>query len=65
MMVFTNPTQIVNGAKRVHGIAAWCFECAEDSTNLAFLPMDMAIFGQPIPIGAGDRFNLLNHTEFF
>ena len=65
MVVFTNATKIVNGAKRVHSTAAFCFECVEDSTNLAFLPLDLALFGQPIPVGASNRFNLFrNHTDF-
>ena len=65
VIVFTNATKVVNISKGVHSAAAFCFECVEDSTNLAFLPLDMALFGQPIPIGAPNRFNLLgNHTDF-
>lgn len=65
VVVFTNATKIVNISKSIHSTAAFCFECVEDSTNLAFLPLDMALFGQPIPIGASNRFNLFtNHTDF-
>lgn len=64
LVVFTNATRIVNISKRVHSTAAFCFECIEDSSNLVFLPIDLALFGQPIPIGASDRFNLFNHTDF-
>lgn len=65
VVVFTNVSKVVNISKSVHSCAAFCFECVEDSTNLAFLPMDLALFGQPIPIGASNRFNLLgNHTDF-
>ncbi len=65
VVVFTNASKIVNIAKSVHSSAAFCFECMEDSTNLAFLPIDLALFGQPIPIGASNRFNLFgNHTDF-
>ena len=64
VVVFTNSSNIVNISRRVHSIAAFCFECVEDSTNLSFLPIDIALFGQPIPIGSRDRFNLLNHTDF-
>lgn len=65
VVVFTNATKIVNVAKRVHSTAAFCFECVEDSTNLAFVPLDFALFGQPIPIGASNRFNLFgNHSDF-
>ena len=66
VVVFTNASKIVNVSKSIHSSAAFCFECVEDSTNLAFLPLDLALFGQPIPIGASNRFNLLkNHTDFF
>jgi len=65
VVVFTNASKIVNVSKSIHSTAAFCFECVEDSTNLAFLPIDMALFGQPIPIGASNRFNLFsNHTDF-
>jgi hypothetical protein len=65
VVVFTNSSKLVNISKGVHSTAAFCFECLEDSTNLAFLPLDMALFGQPIPIGATNRFNLFgNHTDF-
>lgn len=65
VVVFTNVSKIVNISKSVHSCAAFCFECVEYSTNLAFLPIDLALFGQPIPIGASNRFNLFgNHTDF-
>jgi hypothetical protein len=65
VVVFTNASKIVKISKSVHSTAAFCFECVEDSTNLAFLPIDLALFGQPIPIGASNRFNLFgNHTDF-
>lgn len=65
VVVFTNASRIVKVAKNVHSAAAFCFECVEDSTNLAFVPLDYALFGQPIPIGASNRFNLLgNATDF-
>lgn len=61
VVVLTNASKIVNISKSVHSIAAFCFESIEDSTNLAFLPIDMALFGQPIPIGASNRFNLFSN----
>ena len=65
VVVFTNASKIVNISKSVHSTAAFCFECLEDSTNLAFVPLDLAFFGQPIPIGGSNRFNLFsNHTDF-
>ena len=64
VVVFTNASKIVNISKSVHSTAAFCFECVEDSTNLAFLPIDLALYGQPIAIGGSNRFNLFNHTYF-
>ena len=65
VVVFTNASKIVNVSKSVHSSAAFCFECVEDSTNLAFLPIDLALFGQPIPIGAPNRFNLFANCNTY
>lgn len=65
VVVFTNASKIVNISKSIHSTASFFFECVEDSTNLAFLPLDIALFGQPIPVGAPNRFNLFsNYTDF-
>jgi hypothetical protein len=65
VVVFTNGSKFVNISKSIHSNASFCFECVEDSTNLAFLPLDIGLFGQPIPVGAPNRFNLFsNHTHF-
>lgn len=65
VVVFTNASKIVNISKRVHSTASFIFECVEDTSNLPFLPLDMALFGQPIPVGAPNRFNLfVNCTDF-
>ena len=65
IVVFTNVSKVVKISKSIHSTTAFCFECVEDSTNLAFIPIDLALFGQPIPIGALNRFNLFsNHTDF-
>lgn len=63
--ICTNFTKIVKVSKRLHGGAAFIFECAEDISNLMFLPFDMALFGQQIPVGSTNRFNLFqNNTDF-
>ena len=65
VVVFTNASKIVTVSKSIHSSAAFCFECVEDCSNLSFLPIDLALFGQPIPVGASNRFNLFgNHTDF-
>lgn len=58
---FTNGTKIVRTAKAVHNAAAFMIEVVEDSANLPYLPLDMLFFGQPIPIGETNRFNLLTN----
>lgn len=65
MVTITNATKVLDTAKSIHSLAAFCFECAEDTGNLMFLPFDMALFGQPIPIGNEGRFNFFtNFTDF-
>ena len=58
VVVSTSASKLVNISKSIHSTASFCFECIEDSTNLAFLPLDLALFGQPVPVGAQNRFNL-------
>jgi hypothetical protein len=62
---FTNATKVVRTAKRVHTLAAFVIELGEDTTNISYLPIDLIFFGQPIPIGETNRFNILtNVTDF-
>jgi hypothetical protein len=66
VLVFTNATKIILWTKRAHMASAYIFECLEDTTNLAFFPLDMILFGQPIPVGSENRYNLLaNSSDFF
>lgn len=61
----TNSTKILKATKAVHTFTLYCFECSEDLSNMAFLPIDMALFGQPIPIGEKGRFNWLGNNHDF
>ena len=66
--VITNSTKIVKVCKRVHTTVSYVGEAGEDMSNLSFLPLDMLIFGQPIPIDKKGRFDLLGDSdplEFF
>ena len=58
---FTNGTKVVRTAKAVHTAAAFMIEVVEDSTNLSYLPLDMLFFGQAIPMGENNRFNILTN----
>ena len=65
VITFTNASKIVDTAKKVHSTALFCFECVEDLTNLAFVPLDLFLFGTLVPIGKPNRFNLfVNNTDF-
>lgn len=64
--VLTNTSKVLKRIKQAHSISAFIFECFEDGGNVMLLPFDMAIFGQPIPVGDKNRFNILsNSTDFF
>ena len=63
--LLTNSSQIINVTTRLHSIISFGAECFEDGGNLMFLPLDMTLFGQPIPVGDPDRFNIMtNFTDF-
>ena len=63
--LLTNSTKIIGAATRIHSLVAFGVECLEDGGNLLFLPLDMVLFGQPIPVGEPDRFNIMtNVTDF-
>ena len=56
--VLTNSTKVLNITKRVYMLVCWTGEAIEDSSNVSFLLLDMAIFGQAIPIGDPNRFDI-------
>ena len=63
--LLTNSSRIINVTTRLHSVISFGAECLEDGGNLLFLPLDMALFGQPIPVGDPDRFNIMtNFTDF-
>jgi len=57
----TNSTKLIKGAKTAHTAIACTAESIEDSANLAYLPFDIILFGQPIPIGEDGRFNVFGN----
>lgn len=58
----TNSTKLVRGAKIAHTTIACAAEYIEDSANLAYLPFDIILFGQPVPIGKEGRFNVFGEV---
>ena len=59
----TNATAILNFTTKVHTTVSFAMECFEDSNNLMLLPFDIALFGQPIPVGKSGRFNLMKGSS--
>ena len=51
--------QIIKTAIITHSIISFGAEYIEHITNLAIFPIDLALFGQPIPVGVENRFNLV------
>lgn len=56
--VITNSSKIINATKRVHTVVSWVGEACEDLSNVSFLLIDIAVFGQPIPLGEPNRLNI-------
>lgn len=62
--LITNSTKIIKLTNSTHTIITFFVETCEDCTNLAWLPLDVALTGQPIPIGEAGRYNLMRGNEF-
>lgn len=56
--VLTNSTKIVNITKTVYSLVCWAGEASEDLSNVSFILFDIVVFGQPIPLGEPNRFNV-------
>lgn len=63
----TNSTKVLKIANYTHTTVSYVYEIVQDSTNLAYLPIDLVLFGQPIPVGKAGRFNGIvgNSTDLF
>lgn len=55
----TNSTKIIKAANMTHTAITYIAETCEDCTNLAWLPLDLLLCGQAIPIGEAGRYNLM------
>jgi hypothetical protein len=61
--VLTNATRVVRCCKIVFNVVGWGLEAAEDVGTLVFLPVDLVLFGQPIPTGKSNRFSEWDRIE--
>ena len=55
--VITNATRVVKSCKVVYTTIGYVAEAAEDASHVPFLPLDFALFGQPVPANKEGRFS--------
>ena len=55
--VITNATRVVKSCKLVYTGIGFVMEAVEDASHIPFLPLDLALFGQPIPSNQDGRFS--------
>ena len=55
--VITNATKVVKDCKAVYTTIGYFIEAIKDTSNLGYLLINLALFGQPIPIGEERRFS--------
>lgn len=55
--VITNATRVVKSCKVVYTSIGYIMEALEDASHIPFLPLDLAIFGQPVPANKEGRFS--------
>lgn len=63
LAVITNATKVVNASKAVYTTIGYIGEALEDIGTLWCLPIDLALFGQPIPTGESSRFSQIDKFE--
>ena len=55
--VITNRTRVVKSCKLIYTSLGYVIEAAEDASHVPFLPLDLVLFGQPIPANKDGRFS--------
>lgn len=55
--VITNATRIVKYCKIVYTSVGYVVEAVEDASHVTFLPIDLVLFGQPVPSNKDGRFS--------
>ena len=55
--VITNATRVVKSCKIVYTSIGYVIEAAEDASHVPFLPLDLVLFGQPVPANKDGRFS--------
>jgi hypothetical protein len=57
LVVVTNATRVVKCCKLVYTTVSYGMELIEDTSQITFLPIDLALFGQPISANTEGRFS--------
>lgn len=55
--VLTNATKVVKCCKVVYTTIGYVAEALEDASQVPFLPIDLVVFGQPVPANTEGRFS--------
>lgn len=55
--VITNVTAVVKTCKCIYTGIGYVMEACEDASHVPFLPLDLVLFGQPIPANQAGRFS--------
>jgi len=55
--VITNATRVVKSCKVVYTSVGYVMEAVEDASHVPFLPLDLALFGQPGPANKDSRYS--------
>lgn len=55
--VITNATRVVKSCKVVYTTIGYVMEAVEDASQVSFLPLDLVLFGQPVPANKDGRFS--------
>ena len=53
----TNSTRVVKSCKLVYTSVGYVIEAVEDASHVPFLPLDLGVFGQPVPANKDGRFS--------
>lgn len=55
--LLTNATKVVKSCKVVYTTIGYVAEALEDASHVPFLPIDLVVFGQPVPANTEGRFS--------
>jgi len=60
MPIITNSTKVVRVANFTHRVTSEIFQISENGACAWLYPIDLLVFGQPVPLGSEGRFNIIS-----